>query len=100
MENTPEREPEETGAAESSRTEVLLEEVRSNFRAFDEGLSDVRRRLERMEPKLDNLESEINFLNPAMRTLVRDMKELKGEMKGLKGNVEKRLTTVESKVGL
>ena len=92
----------EPTASEAARhTNTLLEELHGEFKAFGEGLSDVRTRVERLEPTVNQLATEFQTFKTALFEVSRDVKTLKKDVAELKTDVREvkdRLTTAEAKL--
>jgi archaellum component FlaC len=63
--------------AEARRTNVLLEKLSGEFKTFGEGLSIVREKVERMEPKLAWVCEKVAVMEPALNQLVEEFKTFK-----------------------
>lgn len=100
--------------SESRRTDVLLEKLLADFKTFGEGLSAVRERLERIEPKVNQLAEDVELIKLISRKNADEMVALKGwvrklsddndslklEIKLLRDDLkafDKRLAAVEAK---
>jgi len=96
---------------------VILEEINVRFKTFGEGLSGIRQRVERIEPKIDQMAEDVELIKLVGRKNTDDIRILKGwthkfnensdslklEFKLLRDDVKmfmKRLDVVETKVGL
>ena len=69
-------------------TQVLLEDLHSQFRVFGEGLNDVRKklgRLERIEEKLETLENDVSLIKLSLPHFASQITDH-----------DRRLTTLES----
>lgn len=80
--------------APSSRTDVLLEDIRHQFKAFGEGLTGVGEGIERLEMKVNRLETKVDRLD--LRVV--DVESRLGQVESRLGQVEFRLGQVESKM--
>ena len=67
--------------------EILLEEMRSNFRLAFEGFEIVNNRLDRLESGQANLESDVGVLKSDVGVLKSDVGELKSDVRELKSDV-------------
>ena len=109
-----------SGATESRRTNMLLEKLRSEFKAFRDGLKSLGKRLDILEPTLGQvsqdtsllitwsrqfsldlktvqtdvsmLKTDLAVLKTDVAVLKTDVSEMKNDLKDVKG----RLTTVET----
>ena len=59
--------------SEERRTQVLLEDLRSQFRVFGDGQKDVCRRLERIEGKVERLEGKVDQMDGRVQHLEVEM---------------------------
>ena len=76
-----------------NEVKTLLENRDKEVSVIAEGVAELNKKADVASKKLEVIEERLDTMEPIMRTIARDMKELKE-------NVEKRLTAVESKVGL
>jgi chromosome segregation ATPase len=82
-----------SNASEARRTNVLLEEIRAQFKAFGEGLTSVSKRLDRLAKDVESLGDWARKFSLELQALRTDVNELKKDMKDIK----ERLATVEAR---
>ena len=73
--------------SEARRTNVLLEELRAEFRSFGEGLSALRSEFSSFKAALFELAEDMKLVKPAVQATTKAVQE-----------IEKRLELAESKL--
>ncbi len=82
---------------------VVLEDLRSNFRAFGENLSIVRDRVEQVDNRVGNVEKKLDSHTTMIARVMEDVEEIKSGMREKVDRIEfakleKRLVVLEATV--
>ena len=80
--------------SEARRTNVLLEEIRTQFKVFGEGLTSVNQRLDRLAKDVDSLSDWAKRFSLELQALRTDVNELKRDVSVLKTDVSVLKTDV------
>ena len=67
------RKPKKSTSSQAQRTNVLMENIAAEFRAFGEGLSAVRSDVASVKVIVERLDKDMALIKPAVKSLSEDM---------------------------
>lgn len=84
-----------------AQVEIMLEGIRSDFKVFGDGLSDVKRNLNIVKEDLNIVKDDLNIVKEDVRGLKETVGLLVEDMDGVKSNIvdmKSRLDSIDEKM--